>query len=90
MSYDVADGVTNAGLVRGPHVFCEQPPGRNVADTEPVLAQVQPVPKLKPVCGFSGPWSECSSRPICRPSLSTYLRRSRRKIGRFSRSVIVR
>ena len=38
LSNDVAAEVTVAGLEVGLHVFCEKPPGRNVADIEKVVA----------------------------------------------------
>ncbi|MBO6518890.1 MAG: Gfo/Idh/MocA family oxidoreductase [Rhodospirillales bacterium] len=38
MSNDIAAEVTIAGLEAGLHVFCEKPPGRNVADIEAVVA----------------------------------------------------
>ena len=38
MSNDIAAEVTIAGLEAGLHVFCEKPPGRDVADIEAVVA----------------------------------------------------
>lgn len=38
MSNDIAADVTIAGLESGLHVFCEKPPGRDVADIERVVA----------------------------------------------------
>ena len=38
MSNDIAAEVTIAGLEKGLHVFCEKPPGRDVADIERVVA----------------------------------------------------
>ena len=38
MSNDIAAEVTIAGLQRGLHVFCEKPPGRDVADIAAVVA----------------------------------------------------
>ncbi len=38
MSNDIAAEVTVAGLENGLHVFCEKPPGRDVADIERVIA----------------------------------------------------
>lgn len=38
MSNDIAADVTIAGLEKGLHVFCEKPPGRDVADIERVVA----------------------------------------------------
>jgi predicted dehydrogenase len=38
LTNDIAAEVTIAGLERGLHVFCEKPPGRNVADISRVVA----------------------------------------------------
>ena len=58
MTNDVAAEVTNAGLARGLHVFCEKPPGRNVADIESVIAQERRVPNLKLMYGFNHRYHE--------------------------------
>lgn len=49
MSNDIAAEVTVAGLEAGLHVFCEKPPGRDVADIEKVVTchQNRPAQKLK-------------------------------------------
>jgi predicted dehydrogenase len=51
-NYLAAD-VTIAGLERGLHVFCEKPPGRDVADVERVRAVEASNPALKLMYGFN-------------------------------------
>jgi predicted dehydrogenase len=58
MTNDVAADVTIAGLERGLHVFCEKPPGRNVADIRRVIAQERRVPHLKLMYGFNHRYHE--------------------------------
>ena len=53
MPNDIASEVTIAGLERGLHVFCEKPPGRNVADIEAVRAVESKNPALKLKYGFN-------------------------------------
>lgn len=50
---DVAAGVVVAALNRGLHVFCEKPPGRDVADIESVMAAEAKTPGLKLKYGFN-------------------------------------
>lgn len=50
---DVAAGVVVAALKRGLHVFCEKPPGRDVADIEAVIAAEAATPGLKLKYGFN-------------------------------------
>jgi predicted dehydrogenase len=50
---DVAADVVVAALKRGLHVFCEKPPGRNVADIEKVIAAERAAPGLKLKYGFN-------------------------------------
>jgi len=53
LSNDMAARVTIAGLERGLHVFCEKPPGRNVAEVESVIACEKRHPDLKLKYGFN-------------------------------------
>ncbi len=53
MSNDMAAEVTRAGLLRGLHVFCEKPPGRNVEDIATVIQTERQVPDLKLKYGFN-------------------------------------
>lgn len=53
LSNDVAAEVTIAGLEKGLHVFCEKPPGRNLADIARVIACEQKHPSLKLKYGFN-------------------------------------
>lgn len=49
LTNDIAPEVTIAGLQKNVHVFCEKPPGRNVADIERVIEveRLHPAQKLK-------------------------------------------
>jgi len=53
MSNDMAAEVTMAGLEAGLHVFCEKPPGRNVAEIEAVIDCEQHHPATKLKYGFN-------------------------------------
>lgn len=53
LTNDVAADVTCAGLEKGLHVFCEKPPGRDVADIERVIACEKAHPGLKLKYGFN-------------------------------------
>lgn len=53
MSNDIAAEVTVGGLEKGLHVFCEKPPGRDVADIEKVVACSARNPHLKLKYGFN-------------------------------------
>lgn len=53
MSNDIAAEVTVAGLERDLHVFCEKPPGRDVADIRRVIACHTTRPHLKLKYGFN-------------------------------------
>ncbi|MCA1907028.1 MAG: Gfo/Idh/MocA family oxidoreductase [Magnetospirillum sp.] len=53
LSNDVAAEVTIAGLERGLHVFCEKPPGRDVADIARVIVCERQHPGLKLKYGFN-------------------------------------
>jgi len=53
MSNDIAAEVTIAGLNAGLHVFCEKPPGRDVADIEAVVACLGAHPGKKVKYGFN-------------------------------------
>lgn len=53
LTNDVAAEVVIAGLGRGLHVFCEKPPGRNVADIARVIELEKRHPGLKLKYGFN-------------------------------------
>lgn len=53
MTNDINPEVTVAGLERGLHVFCEKPPGRDVADVARVIACEKGHPGLKLKYGFN-------------------------------------
>lgn len=53
LTNDLAAEVTIAGLERGLHVFCEKPPGRNVADIRRVIDHECRYPRLKLMYGFN-------------------------------------
>ena len=50
---DVAPEATMGGLERGLHVFCEKPPGRDIADIARVIACEKRHPGLKLMYGFN-------------------------------------
>lgn len=58
MTNDIAPDVTIAGLESGFHVFCEKPPGRNVADIERVIEQEKQNPGVKLMYGFNHRYHE--------------------------------
>lgn len=53
LTNDINPDATIDGLERGRHVFCEKPPGRNVADIERVIACEKQHPGLKLKYGFN-------------------------------------
>jgi len=53
LTNDIAAEVTIAGLRKGLHVFCEKPPGRNVADILRVIEVESSHPKQKLKYGFN-------------------------------------
>lgn len=53
LTNDIAPEVTIAGLEKGLHVFCEKPPGRDVADIARVVACEKKHPGLKLKYGFN-------------------------------------
>ena len=53
LTNDIAPDVTIAGLRAGMHVFCEKPPGREVADIRRVIEVEQENPALKLKYGFN-------------------------------------
>jgi predicted dehydrogenase len=53
LTNDVAAEATILGLERGLHVFCEKPPGRNVADIERVIGVEKAHPGLTLKYGFN-------------------------------------
>lgn len=58
MTNDVAPEVTIAGLEKGLQVFCEKPPGRNVADIARVIECERRNPGLKLMYGFNHRYHE--------------------------------
>ena len=53
LTNDVNPDATIAGLQSGLHVFCEKPPGRNLADIIRVIAVERQYPKLRLMYGFN-------------------------------------
>lgn len=53
LTNDVAPDVSIAGLEKGLHVFCEKPPGRDVADILAVIDVEKRYPELKLMYGFN-------------------------------------
>ncbi len=53
LTNDIAAEVTIAGFERGLHVFCEKPPGRDVADIRRVIECERRHPALKLMYGFN-------------------------------------
>lgn len=53
LTNDVAPDVTIAGLQKNVHVFCEKPPGRNVADIERVIEAERGCPDQRLKYGFN-------------------------------------
>ncbi|MDA1091322.1 MAG: Gfo/Idh/MocA family oxidoreductase [Proteobacteria bacterium] len=53
LTNDINPDATITGLTNGLHVFCEKPPGRNVADIERVIACEKKHPGLKLQYGFN-------------------------------------
>jgi predicted dehydrogenase len=58
LTNDVAADATIAGLDSGLHVFCEKPPGRNVADIVRVISHERRNPELKLMYGFNHRYHE--------------------------------
>ena len=58
MTNDIAPVVTIAGLEQGLHVFCEKPPGRDVADIARVIEYERSRPRLKLMYGFNHRYHE--------------------------------
>lgn len=55
---DIAPDITMAGLERGLHVFCEKPPGRDLADIARVIACERQHPRQKLKYGFNHRYHE--------------------------------
>ena len=53
LTNDVASDAVIMGLENGLHVFCEKPPGRNLADVTSVLECKKKYPQLKLMYGFN-------------------------------------
>jgi predicted dehydrogenase len=58
MTNDIAPEVTMAGLNRGLHVFCEKPPGRDMADIARVIETESRNPGLRLMYGFNHRYHE--------------------------------
>ena len=58
LTNDIAPEVTIAGLEKRMHVFCEKPPGRNLADIERVIEIEKAHPRLKLKYGFNHRYHE--------------------------------
>lgn len=58
LTNEIAPEVTIAGLNRGLHVFCEKPPGRDVADINNVIRCEKNHPSLKLMYGFNHRYHE--------------------------------
>jgi predicted dehydrogenase len=58
LTNDIAAEVTIAGLEAGLHVFCEKPPGRDVADILRVIEHEERHPSLKLMYGFNHRYHE--------------------------------
>lgn len=58
LTNDIAAEVTIAGLECGLHVFCEKPPGRDVADIMRVIEHERRHPSLKLMYGFNHRYHE--------------------------------
>jgi predicted dehydrogenase len=58
LTNDLAAEATIAGIESGLHVFCEKPPGRNVADVFRVIDHEQRHPDLKLMYGFNHRYHE--------------------------------
>lgn len=58
LTNEIAPEVTIAALKKGLHVFCEKPPGRDVADIERVILQEKKSPHLKLMFGFNHRYHE--------------------------------
>ncbi len=53
MTNDIAPEVTMASLIKGVHVFCEKPPGKDVDDIKAVIEVEKQHPNLKLMYGFN-------------------------------------
>lgn len=53
LTNEIAPEVTIAGLEKGMHVFCEKPPGRDVADIVRVMNVEKQYPELRLMYGFN-------------------------------------
>ncbi len=58
LTNDIAPEVTIAGIEMGLHVFCEKPPGRDVASIESVIDKELENPELKLMYGFNHRYHE--------------------------------
>jgi len=88
MTNDIAPEVTIAGLERGLHVFCEKPPGREVADVVRVIEVERKHPKLKLKYGFNHRYHD-SVRDALRIIRSKELGRVINLRGVYGKSAII-
>ncbi|MBF0129757.1 MAG: Gfo/Idh/MocA family oxidoreductase [Alphaproteobacteria bacterium] len=88
LTNDVAADVTIAGLERGLHVFCEKPPGRDVADIARVVACEKRHPGLKLKYGFNHRYHD-SVRDALRLTRSGELGRVINMRGVYGKSAII-
>ena len=88
MTNDIAAEVTIAGLEAGLHVFCEKPPGRDVADIERVIETERRHPGRKLMYGFNHRYHE-SVREALRILRSGELGRMINMRGMYGKSKLI-
>lgn len=88
LTNDVAADVTIAGLNKGLHVFCEKPPGRDVADIARVVACEKAHPGLKLKYGFNHRYHD-SVRDALKLTRSGELGRVINMRGVYGKSAII-
>ena len=88
MTNDIAPEVTIAGLEKGLHVFCEKPPGRDIADIASVMQSERKHPKQKLKYGFNHRYHD-SVREALRIVRSGELGRVLNVRGVYGKSAII-
>jgi len=88
MTNDIAPEVTIAGLEKGVHVFCEKPPGRDLADIGRVIACEKKHPRQKLKYGFNHRYHD-SVREALRIVRSGELGRVLNLRGVYGKSAII-